>query len=90
MGQYDNVSLVDGSGFGSADDVWEYLTGNWSAERFGPGVQPMPFDGFLFASHVVVSSTPLAAAATIKFLMEELVCTSLAWEGLYHRGILTV
>jgi fatty acid synthase subunit alpha, fungi type len=26
--QYDNISLVAGSGFGSADDVWEYLTGD--------------------------------------------------------------
>jgi fatty acid synthase subunit alpha, fungi type len=25
--QYDNISLVAGSGFGSADDIWEYLTG---------------------------------------------------------------
>ena len=39
-----NISLIAGSGFGSADDVWEYLTGDWSVERFG--VQPMPFDGF--------------------------------------------
>lgn len=42
--QYDNISLVAGSGFGSADDVEH------------PGVQPtMPFDGFLFASRVMVA-----------------------------------
>ncbi|KAG6819277.1 hypothetical protein H0H93_013528, partial [Arthromyces matolae] len=38
--RHPNISLVAGSGFGSADDVWPYLTGDWSVERFG--VQPMP------------------------------------------------
>ncbi|EPS98651.1 hypothetical protein FOMPIDRAFT_1051297 [Fomitopsis schrenkii] len=46
--QHANLSLVAGSGFGGADDVWPYLTGDWSVERFG--MQPMPFDGFPFAS----------------------------------------
>jgi fatty acid synthase subunit alpha, fungi type len=26
--QHENISLVASSGFGSADDVWEYLTGD--------------------------------------------------------------
>lgn len=43
---YSNIPLVGGFGFGSADDMWSYLIGEWS-ERFG--VQPMPFDGFLVA-----------------------------------------
>ena len=51
--QHANISLVGGSGFGSAEDVWEYLTGDWSVQRFG--VQPVPFDGFLFASRVMVA-----------------------------------
>ena len=38
--QFDNITLVAGSGFGSADNVWEYMTGDWSMERFG--VQFMP------------------------------------------------
>jgi len=41
--QYSNISLVGGSGFSSADDMWPYLIGEWS-DRFG--VQPMPFGGF--------------------------------------------
>ena len=51
--QHANISLVGGSGFGSAEDVREYLTGDWSVQRFG--VQPVPFDGFLFASRVMVA-----------------------------------
>ena len=43
--QYDNISLVAGSGFGSADVVWEYLTSDWSVKCFG--VQPMSLDGLV-------------------------------------------
>ncbi|KAF5368132.1 hypothetical protein D9615_010216 [Tricholomella constricta] len=46
-----NIVLVKGSSFGSAEDVWPHLTGDWTVERFS--VQPMPFDGFLFASRVM-------------------------------------
>ncbi len=37
--QQPNIALVAGSGFGGADDVWPYLTGQWSSELFG--VQPL-------------------------------------------------
>lgn len=51
--QQRNLVLVAGSGFGGADDTYPYLSGQWSVEQFG--VQPMPFDGFLFASRVMVA-----------------------------------
>lgn len=49
-----NIILVGGSGFGddNADDTYPYLSGAWS-EAFG--VMRMPFDGFLFASRVMVA-----------------------------------
>jgi enoyl reductase-like protein len=50
--QYPNLVLVGGSGFGSAEDVWPYLSGEWSVKF---GVEPMPYDGFLFASRVMVA-----------------------------------
>ena len=87
--QYDNISFVTvaGFGFGSADDIWEYLTGDWSVEHFG--VQPMPFDGVLFASHVMVAKEApnedsIVAAAGVE---------DGAWEGTYTKptgGILTI
>jgi len=49
----DNICLVTESGFGGADDVWPYLTGEWSVERFA--VRRMLFDGFLFAGRVMVA-----------------------------------
>ena len=50
--QQPNIALVVGSGFGGANDCWPYLTGDWSADFYD--VQRMPFDGFLFASRVMV------------------------------------
>ncbi|KAE8186326.1 hypothetical protein A4X06_0g8244 [Tilletia controversa] len=34
-----NISLVAGSGFGSADDFWPYLSGDWRVDKFG--VEPV-------------------------------------------------
>jgi fatty acid synthase subunit alpha len=89
--QYDNISLVAGSGFGSADDVWEYLTGDWSVERFG--VQPMPFDGFLFASRVMVAKEAHTSSSVKDLIVAAAGVEDGAWEGTYTKptgGILTV
>lgn len=50
-----NIVLVCGSGFGADDasDTYPYLSGEWSERLYG--VQRMPFDGFLFASRVMVA-----------------------------------
>ena len=89
--QYDNISLVAGSGFGSADDVWEYLTGDRSVERFG--VQPMPFDGFLFASRVMVAKEAHTSSSVKDLIVAAAGVEDGAWEGTYTKptgGILTV
>ena len=89
--QYDNISLVAGSGFGSADDIWEYLTGDWSVERFG--VQPMPFDGFLFASRVMVAKEAHTSSSVKDLIVAATGVEDGAWEGTYTKptgGILTV
>jgi fatty acid synthase subunit alpha len=89
--QYDNISLVAGSGFGSADDVWEYLTGEWSVERFG--VQHMPFDGVLFASRVMVAKEAHTGSSVKDLIVAATGVDDGAWEGTYTKptgGILTV
>ena len=89
--QHDNISLVAGSGFGSADDVWEYLSGDWSVERFG--VQPMPFDGFLFASRVMVAKEAHTSSSVKDLIVGASGVEDSAWEGTYTKptgGILTV
>ncbi|KAL0065236.1 fatty acid synthase alpha subunit Lsd1 [Marasmius tenuissimus] len=88
--KHDNLVLVGGSGFGAADDVWPYLTGEWSAAY---GVQPMPFDGFLFASRVMVAKEA-HTSSSVKDLI--VACSGVddgEWEGTYAKptgGILTV
>jgi len=89
--QYDNISLVAGSGFSCADDVWEYLTGDWSVERFR--VQPMAFDGFLFASHVMVAKEAHTSSSVKDLIVAATGVEDGAWEGTYTKptgGILTV
>ena len=89
--QYRNIYLIAGSGFGSAEDVWPYLTGDWSAGRFG--VQPMPFDGFLFASRVMVAKEAHTSPSVKDLIVAAAGVDDAAWEGTYTKptgGILTV
>ncbi|KAG5638483.1 hypothetical protein H0H81_012415 [Sphagnurus paluster] len=88
--RHSNISLVGGSGFGSAEDLWPYLTGDWS-ESFG--VQPMPFDGFLFASRVMVAKEAHTSSSVKDLIVAASGVEDAAWEGTYTKptgGILTV
>lgn len=88
--QHSNISLVGGSGFGAAEDVWPYLTGDWSIEY---GVQPMPFDGFLFASRVMVAKEAHTSSSVKDLIVAASGVDDGAWEGTYTKptgGILTV
>ncbi|KAK4143317.1 acyl transferase domain-containing protein [Dichotomopilus funicola] len=50
--RHENIVLVAGSGFGGADDTYPYLTGAWSTKY---GYPPMPYDGCLFGSRMMVA-----------------------------------
>jgi len=89
--EHPNISLVGGSGFGSGEDVWEYLIGDWSVNRFG--VQPMPFDGFLFASRVMVAKEAHTSSSVKDLIVAASGVEDGQWEGTYTKptgGILTV
>lgn len=89
--QHSNISLVAGSGFGGADDVWPYLTGDWSIDLFG--VQRMPFDGFLFASRVMVAKEAHTSSSVKDLIVAASGVDDKLWEGTYAKetgGILTV
>ncbi|KAI9502453.1 acyl transferase domain-containing protein [Coemansia spiralis] len=47
-----NVALVVGSGFGNAEGTLPYITGEWSTKY---GRAPMPVDGILLGSRVLVA-----------------------------------
>ncbi|KAJ2026711.1 fatty acid synthase alpha subunit Lsd1, partial [Coemansia sp. S85] len=61
-----NIVLVAGSGFGDAEGSLPYLTGDWST-RFGRA--PMPFDGILLASRVMVAKEAGASLATKELIV---------------------
>jgi fatty acid synthase subunit alpha len=89
--QQSNISLIAGSGFGGSDDVWPYLTGQWYRELLG--VQPMPFDGFLFASRVMVAKGAHTSEPVKQLVIAAVGVDNKDWEGTYSRetgGILTV
>lgn len=88
--RHSNIILIAGSGFGSADDTYPYLTGEWSAEFNYP---PMPFDGFLFGSRVMIAKEAMTSPNAKKAIAA---CTGVPdsqWEQTYKKptgGIITV
>ena len=85
-----NIMLIGGSGFGGSEDLWPYLTGDWSEEY---GVQPMPFDGFLFASRVMVAKEAHTSSSVKDLIVAAPGVVDAQWEGTYDKetgGILTV
>lgn len=85
-----NVSLIAGSGFGGAEDVWPYMSGEWSTQF---GVQPMPFDGCMFASRVMVAKEAHTSSTVKDLIIAAPGIDDHAWEGTYNKptgGILTV
>lgn len=88
--QHPNLILIAGSGFGGADDVWPYLTGEWSTKF---GVQPMPYDGFLFASRVMVAKEAHTSEPIKQLIVDAPGVEDDKWEQTYDKptgGILTV
>jgi len=89
--QHDNICLVGGSGFGGADDLWPYLTGDWSKAKYN--TQPMPFDGFLFASRVMVAKEAHTSSSVKDLIVAAPGVSDTDWENTYVKptgGILTV
>ncbi|KAJ3754689.1 hypothetical protein EV360DRAFT_11911, partial [Lentinula raphanica] len=78
------------SGFGAAEDVWPYLTGEWSVAY---DVQPMPYDGFLFGSRVMVAKEAHTSSSVKDLIVACSGVEDQQWEGTYARptgGVLTV
>ncbi|KAJ2156003.1 fatty acid synthase alpha subunit Lsd1, partial [Coemansia sp. RSA 552] len=76
----DNVALVAGSGFGDAEGTLPYLTGDWSAKY---GRAPMPFDGILLGSRVMVAQEALTSLAAKQMIVEAQGLTDSDWHKTY-------
>ncbi|KAJ3188792.1 3-oxoacyl-[acyl-carrier-protein] synthase [Gaertneriomyces sp. JEL0708] len=87
----ENLVLVVGSGFGDAEETLPYLTGEWSTKFDYP---PMPFDGLLFGSRVMVAKEALTSPDVKELIVKASGITDEAhWERTYKGetgGIITV
>lgn len=85
-----NIILIAGSGFGSDEDTYPYLTGSWSSKFNYP---PMPFDGVLFGSRVMTAKEAHTSLAAKELIAQ---CSGVPddkWENTYKKptgGIVTV
>jgi len=86
-----NIIIVVGSGFGDAEGTLPYLTGEW-ASKFG--YPPMPFDGILFGSRILVAAEAGTSEEVKKLLVEsEGIENEKEWENTYKGptgGVVTV
>jgi fatty acid synthase subunit beta len=86
----ENIILVAGSGFGGADDTYPYITGQWSKKY---GYPPMPFDGCLFGSRMMVAKEAHTAKAAKQAIVEAPGLEDGEWEKTYKGpagGVITV
>ncbi|CAO3632523.1 unnamed protein product [Mucor hiemalis] len=85
-----NIVLVVGSGFGGAEDTLPYITGDWSVDFEYP---PMPFDGVLFGSRMMVAKEGLASPAAKLAMIDAAGIDDSEWEKTYQGpagGVITV
>jgi fatty acid synthase subunit beta, fungi type len=86
----ENIILVAGSGFGGAEDTYPYLTGEWSHKY---GYPPMPFDGCLFGSRMMVAKEAHTSKNAKKAIVEAAGVEDNQWEKTYDEptgGVITV
>ncbi|KAG0241381.1 3-oxoacyl-[acyl-carrier-protein] synthase [Mortierella sp. GBA43] len=88
--RHPNVVLVAGSGFGGAEDTYPYLTGDWSVQLDYP---PMPFDGILFGSRMMVAKEGMASLGVKQAIVDAPGVDDSEWEKTYKGptgGVMTV
>jgi len=71
--------------------IFGSISGDWSAKMFN--LQPMPFDGALYASRVMVAKEADTSPSVKKLIVDAPGVDDVDWEGTYDKptgGILTV
>ena len=85
-----NIVMIAGSGFGGDDDTYPYLNGTW-ARRYG--YPPMPFDGVLFGSRVMVAKEAHTSTMAKQAIVDAEGLEDHEWEKTYKGpagGVITV
>ncbi|KAI1179922.1 enoyl reductase domain of FAS1 [Nemania sp. FL0916] len=87
----ENLYLIVGSGFGDGAGMYPYFTGSWSLQFGRP---PMPCDGILLGSRMMVATEARTSPAVRKLLVETPGIQDAEWEKSYSQtdaaGVLTV
>lgn len=86
----DNIVLVAGSGFGGSEDTYPYLSGTWSSKF---GYPPMPFDGCLFGSRMMIAKEAHTSKNAKKAIADAPGVDDEEWEKTYTGatgGVITV
>ena len=86
----ENIVLVAGSGFGGSEDTYPYLSGTWSAKF---GYPPMPFDGCLFGSRMMIAKEAHTSHNAKKAIAAAPGVEDAEWEKTYQKptgGVITV
>lgn len=86
----ENLVLIAGSGFGGAEDTYPYINGQW-ARKFG--YPPMPFDGVLFGSRVMVAKECYTSKMAKQAIVDAEGLEDHEWEKTYKGpagGVITV
>jgi fatty acid synthase subunit beta len=87
-----NIILVAGSGFGDVEDSYAYLTGAWS-ERLRLKYPPMPFDGILLGSRMMVAKEAHTSPGAKQLIVQAEGAPDTRWAESYERevgGVITV
>ena len=85
-----NLVILAGSGFGGAEDTYPYLTGVWASKY---GYPPMPFDGVLFGSRVMVAKEAYTSKNAKQAIVDAPGLDDHEWEKTYKGpagGVITV
>ncbi|KAJ2867196.1 fatty acid synthase alpha subunit Lsd1 [Coemansia aciculifera] len=85
-----NIVLIAGSGFGDAEGSLPYLTGDWSI-NFGRA--PMPFDGILLGSRVMVAKEAATSLAVKELIVATPGLSDTEWHKTYDGpsgGVMTL
>ncbi|RAK71383.1 beta subunit of fatty acid synthase [Aspergillus fijiensis CBS 313.89] len=88
--QQPNIYLVAGSGFGSSESIYPYLSGQWSVSH---GYPCMPFDGVLLGSRMMVAREAHTSPAVKQIITNTTGVADSEWVKTYSGtagGILTV
>lgn len=85
-----NIVMIAGSGFGGHDDTYPYLNGTWARKY---GYPPMPFDGVLFGSRVMVAKEAHTSRMAKQAIVDAEGLEDHEWEKTYKGpagGVITV